>query len=132
MIAVMSKTIISISPIEWEIIEHRLEASDAIADCLNETFGYEREEVEASANGLRYLPKDGMGNQLIDVENLTEIDREVLKDCLDGCTFFADMDDEVALGRMSKGKRLAYRKAAISISDKLAAAGIENDGVTTY
>lgn len=126
----MSNNILSISPIEWEIIEHRLDVPDALAGALSDTFGWDESEIEASANRFKFLPHDGLGNRLIDVTTLTEIDREVLKDCLEGSTFFADMDDEVALGNMTKGKKLAYRKAALTVSDKLSTAGIENDGTT--
>lgn len=47
------------------------------------------------------------------------LDRLILEDCAEGCTFFCDMDDAVATGELTRGKALAYRKAAKSLSAKL-------------
>lgn len=103
--------------LEWEIINHRLGAPDAIAECLADaqsTAGegalvnlYTTEEVEERVGELLDRP------DLVNLELI--LDLEILKECAAGSTFFTDMADAVADGLLSYQKRTAYLKAAESL-----------------
>ena len=116
---------------EWEIIEHRLSLSDAIAETLTDGLDPDMpederelifEEVEDEVESLR---KTIEMTKTIDLDTITRYQRKALADCLDGNTFFADMDDAVFEGQWSKGKAMALRKAGHSLQRKLNEAGIE-------
>lgn len=116
---------------EWGIIEHWLSLSDAIAETLTDGLApgmpdADRElifdQVESEVESLR---KAIELTKTIDLENITRYQREALADCLDGNTFFADMDAAVFEGQWSKGKAMALRRAGHSLQRKLNEAGIE-------
>ena len=122
--------IIKLTNTEWEILEHRLGVSDCIADALYD-FGLteaENEERWTQVQDAADALYDSLGSaREIDTGALTEIDREILADCLSGSTFFADLDDAVHYGDLTRGKALAIRKAGRSIERKLNEAGIKCD-----
>lgn len=97
------------TPTEWKIISHRLEAGDGIAECLDK---HDPEEVAERAYDLMVGGQDA-----VDWDSL--LDRDIIVDCCEGCTLFADIEDEVAVGNMSRGEALALYRAAKSIEDKL-------------
>ena len=103
---------------EWEIIDHRLGAPDCIADALTDGDEIDPPILKSSHQEVidRAWHLSGYGQASIDFES--KLDREIIIDCLDGCTFFADIDDAVASGELSKGKCLAYHKAANSLEKK--------------
>jgi lipase chaperone LimK len=116
---------------EWEIAEHRLSLSDAIAEMLTDGLDSDMpederelifEEIEGEVETLR---KTVELTKTIDTDTLTRYQREALVDCMEGSTFFADMDDAVFEGEFTKGKALALRKAGHSLQRKLNEAGIE-------
>lgn len=122
--------IIKLTNSEWEILEHRLAISDCIADALYD-FGLTKDENEARWTQVQEAA-DALNSSLrstraIAVEALTEVDREILADCLSGSTFFADLDNAVHYGELTRGKALAIRKAGRSIERKLNEAGIKCD-----
>ena len=80
------------------------------------------EQVQDEVEALR---KTIELTKTIDLDAITRYQREALADCLDGNTFFADMDDAVFEGHWSKGKARALRKAGQSLQRKLNEAGIE-------
>ncbi len=122
---------------EWEIVEHRLAVSDAIADALTSDLDTnmredERELIfEQVQDEVESLRKTIELTKTIDTDALTRNQREALADCMDGSTFFAEMDEAVARfqhygeGTMSRGRALALRKAGHSLERKLNEAGIE-------
>lgn len=120
---------------EWDIVEHHLSLSDAIAEVLTDgldpnmpedqrelIFEQVQDEVEALRKTIELT-------KIIDLDTITRHQRDALADCLDGNTFFADMDDAVFEGHWSKGKALALRKAGHSLQRKFNKAGIEGDMV---
>jgi len=100
--------------LELEIINHRLEVPDAITDNLHDEHG----------DGTNWDLALDVVNRAVDRfnadgwDNLSEDFTYVLRNAIEGSTFFAGMDDAVASGEMSKGKALAYYKAAKSIERK--------------
>jgi len=64
---------------EWEIIKHRLEVPDAIADAL----GYDHDPP------VEHLLRIGPNKEFTP----TEEQLEILQECCEGSTFFADFDD---------------------------------------
>jgi hypothetical protein len=124
--------IIKLTNNEWEIIDHRLSLSDAIAEALTDDLDACRtqeveaeiiyKEVERQVEDLRASIE---ATKIIDTDSLRHYQREALKDCMEGSTFFADIDDAVFEGEFTKGKALALRKAGYSLERKLNEAGIE-------
>ena len=116
---------------EWDIVEHHLSLSDAIAEMLTDGLNPDMPEDERELifeqvqDEVESLRKTIELTKTIDLDAITRYQREALADCLDGNTFFADMDDAVFEGHWSKGKALALRKAGHSLQRKLNEAGIE-------
>jgi hypothetical protein len=116
---------------EWEIIDHRLSLSDAVAEMLTDGLDAnmredERELIfEQAQDEVEALRKSTELTKTIDIDAMTRYQREALTDCLDGSTFFCDMDDAVFEGHLTKGKAMALRKAGRSLERKLNESGIE-------
>jgi hypothetical protein len=121
--------ILTITPIEWTIIEHRLSAADAIAECLADTEELNIEESDAYNHAVDLMfdcvKQVARGNITLDLDEMDRVTLEVLKDSLDGSTFFADIYDAVARKEITKGKMLSELKAALSLESKLEALGIK-------
>ena len=129
--------IIKLTDNEWGILEHRLDIYDCIAECYADTMYVEAEdrgekmtdEQHKAAYAVAYdagsrLNCDIRNARQIDTDKLTDLDKWILADCLDGTTFFTDMDDAVWDGELTKGKALALRKAGHSLQRKFNEAGI--------
>ena len=116
---------------EWDIVEHHLSLSDAIAEVLTDGLNPDMPEDERELifeqvqDEVEALRKTIELTKTIDLDAITRYQRDALADCLDGNTFFADMDDAVFEGHWSRGKALALRKAGHSLQRKLNEAGIE-------
>ena len=95
---------------EFEILAHRLEVPDALADCL------EQFDKDIIFEQSKFLLKNGLS---IELDNLNEVQKAILIDCCEGSTFFADCNDAVASGELSKGKLLSWFRAAESLEKKL-------------
>ena len=94
---------------EREILQHRFDVSDALAEVLNEEYGWKVEVVEDCIDGMNLsdLPP-----------HLGLLQAAILKDCCEGSTFFCDIEDAVARGELTKGKAAAYQRAANSLEFK--------------
>lgn len=97
---------ISFSPSEWEVLSHRLEIPDCIAEALEDSTAEEAAEKLAGLEPRTEIPA-------------TQLNLEIFRDCVDGNTFFENLDDAVACDEVSRGKALAYRRAGRSLEDKL-------------
>lgn len=88
---------------------------DALADALEESFS--REEVYAALAKLTPLFKIGAT-----VEWTLEVDKvedAILKDCCEGSTYFADMEDAVATKEITRGWAMSRHRAANNLEEKL-------------
>lgn len=103
-------SIMEFSKTEWEIIDHRLSVPDAIADALEEQFDWQLIEDRA-----RDIHEKGQ----TEIDWSSEIDVEVVKESLEGSTFFADIEEEKISGKLNKGQIMSYYKAAYSLEEKL-------------
>ncbi len=102
-----------LSKIQKEILGHRLDAG-VTADCLCDTDeAISRADADASVKNVKVMVADGA----IPTEELSQLEREVLADLIDGSTFFANSEDEVACGNMSHQKLSAWIKAAEQLED---------------
>ena len=129
---------IKLTDSEWGILEHRLDLTDCLGECYADTMYTEAEDAgramsdeehqslkntaEAAAHKLNC---DIRRTRQIDTDTLTSLDKWILADCLDGTTFFTDIDDAVWDGELTKGKVLSLRKAGHSLQRKFNEAGIE-------
>jgi uncharacterized protein YuzB (UPF0349 family) len=100
-----------ISDTEWDIIEHRLGASDAIAEVLEFEEGMDPVAVEERVDELYNGGPNSFNGE-------SKLDLAIIRDCLDGCTMFADIDMAVFDGEITQGKMMAYYKAAYSLEEK--------------
>jgi hypothetical protein len=89
-----------------EILEHRLDAWDCIVESIE---GYTSEEISECCEALLKRIKQ---EKEISADGLSEIELAVITDCIDGSTFFASIEDEVALGNVSRYKADKCYKAA--------------------
>lgn len=116
---------------EWAIIEHRLTLDDCLADVLSDTYDWDWEETrEKVSNFYRRLRSffQAHGEVEFEVNDLTEVEREALIDCVDGSTWFASSENAVASGEISWGRLMAQRQCAERIEKKMEAAGLKTTG----
>jgi len=117
-------TKVRITKTQLEILDHRLTAPDCIAEALNdgeEGLRVGDEEVEESAEKLLGLARGGA----IDWTELTDLDREVLWDSLDGSTFLGS--SEGAAGLTERGW-IGLNRSFDNLVDKFEAAGLPKVG----
>lgn len=119
---------ITLSSREWDIIEHRLTVPEAIAEAIVEGF-------EPVADEQLPWTYDEVHGRVLDLYSEIKVTREInvseedllaieiIKDCLEGCTFFADILDAKATGEISPGDFLAIVNAGKSLRKKLHDAG---------
>ena len=91
---------------EWEIILHRLEVDDAIqevfADAQFPVFG-----PVAIEDAIHMLKLNGYTRT-----TFSDCELMVIRECCEGSTWFAGIDDAVAMGEMTQGQATAYQRAA--------------------
>lgn len=105
----------SISLEEAEILAHRLEVSDAVHETLTDDSGVDDPRIIDACERLlkcvhdRRLPLA-----------LTEIERLVLTDVLDGNTALVDLKMAADTGQISQSKASRLRRAGRDLPDRLA------------
>ena len=98
---------------EWEIINHRLEAPDAIAECfIDSDWNNYSHDLVADRAGI--LSRGGQH----EINWNSKLDMDILEDCCLGCVMFSDMQDAVLIGEVKKGWAMNAYKAAKSIERK--------------
>ena len=104
-----------ITKTEAAILIHRLDCSDGLLEVYNDSYDQELTWDEMNEVCEKLIEECKAGNIQEPIEGLRKF---ALEDAVEGSTFFGNMEHAVADGELSKGKFLAYRKAAISLSDK--------------
>lgn len=112
---------LGLTPTEWDILEHRLQVSDAIAEALTDHAedcephsSYHPDDIEECAELLR----KGSWSQAC--EGFPEkMIHEILEDCVDGCTYFPDIDDAVAGGDITESQKMTRINAGYSLQEKI-------------
>ncbi len=90
------------------LLLHRLGAG-TIPEVLACSFDdISEQDAEDAAQRVEKMIESGS----IDIAKLDRIEREVLRDCMDGATCFADYEDAIALGKTNRGNYLADHRAA--------------------
>jgi hypothetical protein len=109
------------TPTEWEILAHRLETPDAIADTLTDAAPGERPAVMASWDDVcrRAETLATRGREAVDLDNLSGLDRTILRECCEGSTYLQGLSDAHDAGEVSTGFLLNRYKAALSLANKL-------------
>ena len=110
---------INFTPAEWEIIVHRLSASDVIAECLADVVdenGVLVEWYDFETTEKRCLDISRNGQTAINWSS--QHDRDIVEDAITGSMYCCDLLDAVAFGEITRGKYLAIMKAAKSIESK--------------
>lgn len=96
------------TPLEWEIILHRLEVPDAIVEVLTDDdlkYSALRETIIYTAINNLYV-SGGF------IHDPSAIHMDVLREACSGSTFFCGIDCAVASGEISKDKRKRLHTAA--------------------
>ncbi len=101
---------------EWEIISHRLDVADAILESLADDYGDDELTV-----AIQDLQEMGTG---MDVEGLSQIQRDVVIDCLTGSTFFAGSEESLANGELKYLELKRQRHGANKLEDRFFKMGI--------
>ena len=97
---------IKLTKTQIDILRHRIE-SGCIPEVLAESDICTVELADDAVMEVRrMLDAGGFDDQL------SAIELEVIADCLDGSTYFANIDDAVALKQISKGAALMLFRAA--------------------
>jgi len=104
---------------QWEIIAHRLGESSAIADALTDAAPGEKPAVKDSWEMVNERAEFLLENPPEDIDGLRQLDLEILRDCCEGSTYFADIQDAVERGEISKGQMLSAYKAAYALEGTL-------------
>jgi hypothetical protein len=130
--------IIKLTDNEWGILEHRLDIHDCIADCYAATMYSQAadsgKKMTDAQHKAAYDAADEAGHRLncdirktrqIDSDKLTDLDKFILADCLDGSTFFSDCEDAVSWGDWTHQKLNALMRSASALERKFNEAGIE-------
>lgn len=121
---------LNFTPTERELLMHRLDVGDCLADALTDkaegdpAAPWTWEEVDARAGWLGEFVRRTGG---VTVDALTDLDRAILKDAVEGNTALCDLEVATDLGDVTKGRAATLRKAARTIVEKLAGIGIECD-----
>ena len=98
---------------EWEIIKHRLEVSDAIAEVIIEDGGeWTTEAITSQAKKLI-----SMGAESVDMSN--PLIEEIILDAIHGSTFSAAAYGAYQDGEISRQKLAAYEKAEYQLQERL-------------
>ena len=95
---------------EWEILLHRLEMPDAIAECLTSN------EPELFDEFLKRIESISLVNHEIKVGTF---EHTVIKECAEGSTYFCNILDAVAIGEITKVKQTSMNRARKSLERKL-------------
>ena len=85
---------ITITPTQYEILDHRLTLPDCICEVFNATESLpncEQEQVDDSVHKIEEMAKKGF----LDFSELTEFDRLVLEDVMDGSTYLYQAEEAV-------------------------------------
>ncbi len=98
-----------LTPSQKALLQHRLSA-DVIAGCLADTEELKISLAEAEEAERKISAWVEAGQ--LPLEQMNKVEIEVVRDCLDGSTFFADEDDNIALGYTTRGKQRTFHKAA--------------------
>jgi hypothetical protein len=94
------------TPLEYELIEDRLGLGDCIAECLTDIGDNDMpvvwqsfETVDIRANQLH---ESGFFSREFDMNELYPLDKEILRDAIEGATIMADKDalvDQDGIGK---------------------------------
>jgi len=94
------------TPLEYELIEDRLGLGDCIAECLSDCHPEDDPVVWQSFETIdgraHDLLESGFFKEEFDMKTLDILDREILRDAIEGATIMADKDacvDQVGIGK---------------------------------
>jgi len=93
---------------EIEIIQHRLEAPDCIAEATELSQGFVQDVVEKF--------EDQMHDGYVESGDIDE--GRVLEDCITGSTFMPGVEQGLEWGEISRQKAQAYRRACDTLENK--------------
>ena len=105
------------TPLEYEIIEDRLGLSDCIAECLTDCHPEDEpmvwqsfDTVDARANEIH---ESGFFKNEFDMDELEVLDREILRDAIEGSTMMMDKNAVIDSEGMGKWQSMVRAKTNI-------------------
>jgi hypothetical protein len=104
---------VSFTPKQKDIILHRLEVADAVADSLVESFYWLKEErydpFTHIVSRVEYLAVKLEGSLELYLHD--ELDRAIVVDAIEGSTYLESIEDAVASAELSQRSAKAYARA---------------------
>lgn len=100
---------------EMELLMHRLEASDSVAEALQDDGLWTYDEVRERAD---MLARSWVKGRPVDIDLTNALTLAVIEDCIYGSTVYSIIHEEAADGRITRNALATYRKAAQSIETK--------------
>jgi hypothetical protein len=117
------------TPMERDLILHRLGVPDALADCLSDETGddtarFDWRAVHDAADRMRCALEKSFE---LDTGTLSDLQRAILTDCIDGSTWFCGSgpEDALACGEITKSQYRTRLKATETCTAKLNSVGIK-------
>lgn len=104
---------LSLTALEREILNHRLDAVDCIVEVIRDTNDYHEEDIAAVVGWLR----DGEYAEAMD--RLPEIAKLVLYDAVDGSTYYACSESACQDREITRAKLIAVQRAGHSLAAKV-------------
>ena len=107
---------IKFTPLEWEIIEHRLDAPCAIADALLYT-------CDENDNVVEWFDWNKTNDRASEITKDSfkwddEHDREIILDCISGSTYCSELESQLKKGYITKGRYSVLKRAINSLYKK--------------
>ena len=104
---------------EKEILMHRIESADCIAEALTDHCEGDEPASSFSINAITSRCEEMEHDGLESVDLSSRLDADIMGDCCDGCTFFGNMEDAVDFEEITRQKATAYYAAAEALSRKV-------------
>lgn len=101
--------------LEWEILKHRLEADDAIAEVFHDDNVFDDmtfDELRDRVTNLLDRGNKAFNGKVTHIPAVSVIDMVILREAAEGSTIFGSMDDAVATGEISRDQRKRFHNAA--------------------
>lgn len=112
----MNNILEQLTPLERHILNHRLDASDAIADALSdcpEPYTWDFDTIDEVAQMLRH------DSWQMAIEVGTKLVQDIIWDCIDGDVFVDISEDAWLSGEISQQKLSAIQRAGDSLKAKV-------------
>lgn len=115
---------LALTPLWIDIINHRLE----VDDCLQEVFDDNTLATALEINLAISRLKERVNAGVLRFRDMSDMEREILKNCLEGSTYYYNAQDAADNGDISHQKAAGIRRGMVALVQNLELAGFEFKG----